>query len=401
MNKLRLIIVAAAVAVVGLAGYNIVQGDSVAAAEVVECGDNSVIRCGTMSADELKTKYAADEADLQAIYTHYGISASDIANSSSAKTGYVSPDGNVTVAGKVVATGMYSVGRTLQSGGTAIKITDTTTVYEGQGRVHSTLSAFVFFNTDGSFKAAIIKVCGNPVKATPVPVVKPVYSCDTLTADKISRNKYNFTTTASAKDGATITGYTYNFGDGTTQSGTNAIEHSYSQAGTYTITVTVQIDVDGQVQNVAGDCKVKVKVEPEMAQACEIATGIISQVDKQKIDNVAFTTDLTKCDIARYCDIVTKTYVTVLPSQKKDTYTTDYGQCKLSVCDTVTKTIVLIDSATVKNDTTGRYTDDQSKCVVAPPVLPHTGVAEMLGGGFGAGALTLAGYYYFISRKML
>lgn len=401
MSKLKLIVVAVFVAAFGFVGYNMFQGDNTLATEVTECGDNSIIRCGAMSADELKTKYAANASDLQAIYTHYGIDANDIANSSSAKTGYVNPDGTVTVAGKVVATGAYSVGRTVQSGGTAIKITDATTVYEGQGRVHSTLSAYVFFNDDGSFKAAIIKVCGNPVKATPVPVVKPVYSCDTLKASKISRTEYSFTTTANAKDGATIKGYTYNFGDGVTQTGTDVIKHVYSKADTYTTTVTVQIDVNGTVQNVAGNCKATVTVEAEMAQACEVATGIVSQVDKQKIDNVAFTTDLTKCDKVKYCDTATMTYVTVIPGQKKDSYTTDYSKCKVNVCDTTTKTTVTIDNSTFKNDTTGRYTNDQSKCAPTPPELPHTGVAEMLGGGLGAGALTLAGYYYFISRKML
>lgn len=399
MSKFKQVLAAAGIAVLGFVGYNIVQGDNTLAAETVECGDNSIIRCGAMTAGELKTKYAANDRDTQAIFTHYGITAADIENSQNAKTGYVNPDGTVVVDGKVVATGAYSVGRNVQSGGTAVKITDNTTVYEGQGRVHSTLSAYVFFNADGSFKAAIIKVCGNPVKATAVPV--PVYKCDTLKADKISRNEYKFTTTATAKNGATIKGYTYAFGDGSTENGNNVITHTYAKAGTYTASVTVKVEVDGKLVNAPGDCKVTVPVEPEMVKACEIKTGVITNVDKEKIDNVTYTNDLSKCDKAKYCDTVTKTFVTVIPSQKKDTYTTDYEKCKVTVCDTTTKTIVTIDNDVFKKDTSGRYTEDQSKCAEPVVELPRTGVAEYLGGGLGAGALSLAGYYYFASRRLL
>lgn len=402
MSKFKLILAAFVVTVLGFVGYNLVLGDNTLAAETAECGDNSIIRCGAMSADQLKAKYAANERDLQAIFTHYGISAADIAGSSSAKTGYVNPDGTVVVDGKTVATGAYSVGRTVQSGGTAIKITDATTVYEGQGRVHSTLSAYVFFNADGSFKAAIIKVCGNPVKATTVPVPPaPVYKCESLTQAAVSRNEFKFTTVATAKNGATIKGYTYNFGDGSTITGGATVNHVYQKAGTYTATATVQVTVDGKVVNAPGDCRATVTVKPEMVKACDIKTSAITEVEKEKIDNVNYTTDLSKCDKVKYCDTATKTYVTVLPSEKKETYTTDYEKCKVTVCDTTTKKTVLIDNEAFKKDTTGRYTEDLSKCAEAPIELPHTGIAEMLGGGLGAGALSLAGYYYFVSRKML
>lgn len=399
MSNIKLIFAAVVVAALGFVGYNIATGDNTLAAETAECGDNSIIRCGAMSSDDLKTKYAANDRDLQAIYTHYGISADDIAGSATAKTGMVNPDGTVVVEGKTVATNMYSVGRTVQSGGTAVKITDATTVFEGPGRVHSSLSAYVFFNPDGSFKAAIIKVCGNPVKATPVPV--PVYKCDSLTSTPVSRNEFKFTTAATAKDGATIKGYTYTFGDGKTETGDVAINHVYEKAGTYTASVTVQVTVDGKTVDAAGDCTVTLTVQPEKVQACEIKTGVVGEVDKEKIDNIAYTTDMSKCDKAKYCDTATKTFVTVLPSDKKDTYTTDYSKCKVSVCDTTTKTTVTIDNDTFKKDTTGRYTEDQSKCAAPVVELPHTGIAELLGGGVGAGALTLAGYYYFVSRKML
>jgi len=400
VSKFKLIITTVLIAALGFVGYNVLQGDDTYAAGTVDCGDNSIIRCGAMTPEQLKAKYAANERGLKAIFSHYDISATDIANSSTAKVGTVTPQQTVVVDGKVVATNVYSIGRTTESGNTAVKINDSTTVYEGPRPFNTTVSVYVFFNADGSFKSAVMKICGNPVKATKVPV--PVYKCDSLKRAPISRTEFKFTTAANASNGATLKGYTYDFGDGKTQTGTSTINHTYAKAGTYTASVTVQVEVGGKVVNAPGDCKVTVTVEPEMVQACEIKTGVITTVDKEKIDNVNYTTDMSKCEKAKYCDTTTKTFVTVIPSQKKDTYTTDYEKCKVSVCDTTTKTIVMIDNETFKNDTTGRYTEDQSKCAETPVVeLPRTGVAEFLGGGLGAGALSLAGYYYTASRKLL
>lgn len=106
---------------------------------------------------------------------------------------------------------------------------------------------FVFFNKDGTYKA-IIKVCGNPVPATPVkPKPKPVYKCDSLTANAISRTEYEFTTAATAKDGASIVNYTYNFGDGKTATTGKTTRHAYATPGTYK--VTVKSEREGRRQN--------------------------------------------------------------------------------------------------------------------------------------------------------
>ena len=260
MNKVTSIALGLLIAAAGFVGVGLIQGD-IAKAESRECGDNAIVRCGTMSASELKSKYAQNDRSLKKIYSHYNIDAKDIASSSSAKTGYVHTNGDVTVDGKVVATNAYTVGRSASLGGKKVKISDNLHVYEGADRLKSKLSAFVFFNADGTFKSAVLKVCGNPVRATPK--AKPVYKCESLTAKPISRTEYEFTTTAVAKDGASIVNYTYNFGDGKTATTGKTTRHAYATPGTYKVTVKVNVKVNGKTVVAPGTCETTVTVKKE------------------------------------------------------------------------------------------------------------------------------------------
>ena len=266
MSKLKLTVIGVLAAVTGLIGYGLSQGDTINAASR-ECGSNSIIKCGSLTETELAADYKANkEKDLHKIFNSYGITSSMISNKAG-KKGYVTKSGKVVVDGKTVATGAKSLGREYNRGGTK-KVISGKTYYEGSTQVRfasKQLDAFVYFDKDGRFIAAILLVCGNPVRATPpAPKPKPVYTCDSLVADKISRNEYRFTTKATAKNGAEIVDYTYNFGDGTTQKGGATISHTYAKAGTYTTTVTVNVKVDGKAKTATGTkCKVSVTVEKE------------------------------------------------------------------------------------------------------------------------------------------
>ena len=300
MNKFKAIAVGLLLTGAALIGYNLTQGDAVdAAGETRECSANSIITCGAMSSSELKSKYAANKGNVKGIYSHYGITASDIANSTNVKTGYVSRDGKVTVDGKVVATGAQTVGRKASLGGSKVNAGGST-VYQGSGRLKSTLSAYVFTNADGTFKAAIIKVCGNPVPAVPVkpptppkptPVVK--YACEKLTATKISRTEYKFDATATAEN-ATIKSYAFAFGDGQSQTVTTSakaasINHNYAKEGTYTATVTVVTD---KGQATSATCRVSVTVEkPPVVDKPSI--DIVKTVNGKKHIRVAAETEFT------------------------------------------------------------------------------------------------------------
>lgn len=403
MKKFKSIIAATFVAVLAVVGYNYVQGDSSYATEVRECGDNAIMRCGAMTAAELKSKYDANDRGTKGIFTHYKISATDVANAGTAKNGYVHTNGTVTVDGKVVATNAYTVGRSASLGGSAVNAGGTT-VYEGADRLKSSLSAFVFFNADGSFKSAVVKVCGNPVKATPT--VKPSYTCDTLKAEKISRTEYKFTSSATAKDGAVIKGYTYNFGDGQTAKGGASINHTYAKAGTYAASVSVQVEVNGKIENVTNNCKVSVTIIDEKIKVCDLNTDTVVTINKEDFNSKIHTENLAECDKLKVCDTETKKIITISKNDMKSTYTEDLSNCDTQVCRISDKTIVTIaDEEYQKNK--DKYTTDMDKCKEEPtpvqPVveLPKTGLGELLGGGVGAGAVTLAGYYYWISRRGL
>lgn len=405
MNKLKLAILAVFVSLVSFVGYNALLGDnSFAGTEQPECGPNAIITCGAISSSILKTKYAENKDGLQTIFTHYNISAADVAGSTNAKTGYVDVDGNVTVDGKVVATSAETVGRSASLGGSAVKIGNLT-VYQGPDRLKSTLSAYVFFNADGTFKSAVLKVCGNPVKANPVP--KPVYTCDLLTADKISRFEYKFTTKATANNGATITGYRYSFGDGTTANGSSTINHTYTATGTYAASVTVTFTVDGASKEATSTtCKTQVPIEQLPVTVCDLTTNTVVTIDKAVYDKdtTRYSTDTDACSKVTYCDTSTKKIVTVAKNDKQSTYTTNLDECNTTVCRVSDKATITIRDEEYQRHKDS-YTTDMTKCQpVVTPVsteLPKTGPEELLGGGVGAGALVLAGYHYYASRKLI
>ncbi len=94
---------------------------------------------------------------------------------------------------------------------------------------------------------------------------EPVKKCDSLTSVAIADRKYRFTVNATAQNGATISEYQFNFGDGkTATSTTNTIEHEYTAAGNYTVTASVKFMVNGQSYVVTGDnCVKQVTIEKE------------------------------------------------------------------------------------------------------------------------------------------
>lgn len=99
---------------------------------------------------------------------------------------------------------------------------------------------------------------------------QPVYTCDSLTPQKISRDTYSFTAQASASNGARITGYLFNFGDNqSTTTSTATTNHSYAQPGNYTITVTAQVDANGVPKTVTSSkCITSVTVVPPQVAEC-------------------------------------------------------------------------------------------------------------------------------------
>lgn len=363
MKTIHAIMTGVGFAAAGIAGA-LAMATPVHAAESRECGDNAIIRCGAMSASELKSEYAKNDRGLKKILSHYNIDAADIAASGSAKTGYVHTNGTVTVDGKVVATGAQTVGRSSSLGGSKVDANGWT-VYQGPDRLKSTLSAYVFFNPDGSYKGAIIKVCGNPVPAKPKPVEKPGIS---------------ITKTVNGGEHATV---------------------PVGQTFTYEIVVTNTGNVALKDAVVADTAPAEVTLVAASAGTISGRTWIYTIPTLAVKASRSFT---ITAKYATYSDGTHKNTVCVetptVPGGNPDDCddaTTSTGE-KITVCDTNTKKIITIERSEFD---ASHMTTDQSKCQETVTELPETGLVDVLGSGLGLGGLVGATYYYTSSRRSL
>jgi hypothetical protein len=146
---------------------------------------NSVIWCGADSVSSLQNSYQNGDshnsaASIQAIYSYFGINATDIksmsASSLQVEAGSVDKAGDVFDAnGNKIASGAITAGRDDPSGSTAVTINGTKfyTRPPSVSFVQNSLSAYVVM-INKSFAFAILASCGNPVKATPLAYAPPV-----------------------------------------------------------------------------------------------------------------------------------------------------------------------------------------------------------------------------------
>ncbi len=239
-----------------------------------DCSSNSVVKCGVSSVGQLKQKY---HGSTKNIFDGMGV-GKHINTAPKVVNGYVTRSNTVTVDGKVVATNAVSAGRQYIHGGSIKRIHKGTKYYERAPSVSfrsSQLSAFVFLSKDGQFLGAVLKDCGNPVKGkntVPKPPT-PVYSCDELKVEAIAgkENNYRFTTRATAKNGASIVKYVYNFGGGTYTSSSSSVTHGYSKPGTYNVSVTPTFRVNGKnIPKTSDACKGTVTIKEKAAPGVSI-----------------------------------------------------------------------------------------------------------------------------------
>ena len=234
-----------------------------------DCDDVAIIRCGAFDMDTMRQKASQD--DVPKIFNHLGVSQNDLKGQF--VNGIVWRDGRVTVDGKVVATNAMTAGRNF--GGTPIEGTNAG-VYPTSKFVTEGQTAFVKMKSDGTFDFAVIKACGNPVKATPKQPEqpeqpKPTYECVSLTAEKIDTNKYKFIAQANTTGGAKIEKYEFGFGDGF---GITVPEddytYTYKKAGTFEASVVVHVNVNGETKKVSSPkCRTTVTVPPtEQPEVC-------------------------------------------------------------------------------------------------------------------------------------
>lgn len=215
-----------------------------------ECDDNAVVKCGIYSVSALRSHY---KGDVKAAYNYFGITDGMINGSTATiKNGHVNKNGDVVLDGKVIATGAITAGRQNISGSTKFTAGGST-FYQRPSTVsfvsRDVFEAYVMVDKDGKFVGAVLKPCGNPVKATPKVVKKPAAACTAVTVHTLNRTTYRFTGEASRKDGATISGYVFavngpslarSYTVNTTSTSATTQNVTATEPGTYTVTLTVK-----------------------------------------------------------------------------------------------------------------------------------------------------------------
>ena len=351
------------------------------------CNKFNVVYCGTNSMSELQSAYSRSE--IKSLYSQWYITETMVQGGSNMREGVVDASGNITVDGRVVVTNAVTVqskAGTLQPAPQRTYSAAGYTYYQyttGQSFVDGPKSyrIYAWFDDNGKFITGVIKDCGNPVWGPPTtPPAKPALTCDVLQVAEVSRDTFKFSTKATAKDGATITSYTYDFGDGNTQTTTSSeIQHTYAKAGNYKVTVTVNGKEAGEVKRQSPNCEKTITVK-----------------DEPKI---------------QVCDLATKKYpVTIKESEfNEKKHSKNPNDCKeapskIKVCVIKTKEIREIKKEEFNEL---NHTTDMSKCQETPatptpsPELPTTGAGDVIMSALGLGGLTAATIAYVVSRRQM
>lgn len=416
--------------VVSVLAIQAVTIQPVSAQSVQDCSPNSIIKCGVSSAADLVAKTKANNpSDLKAIYGRFNLDAAEYDEFvREAKRGTVNKNGTVVVAGQVVATDAWSIGRDPKPYSKPMKIGDKTYHYSYAKDVlnRDSLDVLVMFNGKGQPEFAIMTACGNPVSGTPV---TPTYSCNQLKSTPVAgkKNTYSFTTDASAAKGAAISRVVYDFGDGSAPvSRTNpaaAVTHAYTKTGNFTAKVTVYVKLPGGKEvavNGAGCAKqivVKQEQKPQQKTATWQCTNLAATPQTISDNTLAYTfrataamtnARLLKADF-NFGDGVTQKDVTPA-SNDVTTVSTNHTYSKAG---TYTAKATLHFEADTGADGQGSSTSSECEVtfttgqpvtpVTTPPQpqeLPKTGVAGAAGLFTGASVLGSLGYRWHVRRRL-
>ena len=361
--------------------------------QAASCNSFNVVYCGTHSMSELQTAYSRTE--IKELYKEWYVTETMVQGGSNMREGVVDANGNITVDGRVVATNAITVqskaGTRQPQPQRSYKTSNGYTYYQyttGQSFVDGPKSynIYAWFDNSGSFITGVIKDCGNPVWGNPTtPPAKPALTCDALQVTEISRNTFKFSVKATAKDGASITSYTYNFGDNNIKTtNSSEIQYTYAKEGNYTVTITVNGKETGEVKRQNPNCQKTVTVKPEPKMIV--------------------------------CDLNTKKYPTEIKESEfdKSKHSKNPNDCKeapakIKICVIEKKEIREIKKEEYNES---KYTTDLSKCQETPtpntpstptpsPELPKTGASDAIMSALGLGGLTTATIAYIASRRQM
>ena len=380
--------------------------------KAAKCSEFNVVSCGTYNIYSVREAY--NRTDVRSIYNHAGVTDSMV-NNAAPKTGTVYRDGRIVVDGRVVGT----AARTFQAKAGTLQhspegmVNYGGTMYYQYPISHSFVNRngtvlveseeiFAWFDNNGKFVAGVIKSCGNPIwtyNPTPPPA-KPSLTCDALQKTEVSRDTFKFSTKATAKDGASVTSYTYDFGDGTTQTTTSSeIQHTYAKPGNYKVTVTVNGKEGSDVQKTSQGCQtqITVKPEPEM-QVCRLSDKKYPVTIKEsEFDEKKYSKNPNDCkevpEELEVCVIESKQTKKIKKEEfNKEIHTTDLSKCK-------EKPVTPPETPSTPPETPS--TPPKTPETPTPGELPKTGTANIVMSALGLGGLTTAIIAYVASRRQM
>ena len=364
------------------------------------CNSFNVVYCGTHSMSELQTAYSRTE--IKELYKEWYVTETMVQGGSNMREGAVDANGNITVDGRVVATNAITVqskaGTRQPQPQRSYKTSNGYTYYQyttGQSFVDGPKSynIYAWFDNNGSFITGVIKDCGNPVWGNPTtPPAKPALTCDALQVTEISRNTFKFSVKATAKGGASITSYTYNFGDNNIKTtNSSEIQYTYAKEGNYTVTITVNGKETGEVKRQNPNCQktVTVKPEPKMV-VCVIEEGgkkYTKEIKKEEFNEKIHKTNLDECK-----ETPAKITVCVIEEGgkkytkeiKKEEFNEKIHKTNLDECKE-----------------TPTPTPNTPSTPTPSPELPKTGASDAIMSALGLGGLTTATIAYIASRRQM
>ena len=364
------------------------------------CNSFNVVYCGTHSMSELQTAYSRTE--IKELYKEWYVTETMVQGGSNMREGVVDANGNITVDGRVVATNAITVqskaGTRQPQPQRSYKTSNGYTYYQyttGQSFVDGPKSynIYAWFDNNGSFITGVIKDCGNPVWGNPTtPPAKPALTCDALQVTEISRNTFKFSVKATAKGGASITSYTYNFGDNNIKTtNSSEIQYTYAKEGNYTVTITVNGKETGEVKRQNPNCQKTVTVKPEpKIIVCVIEEGgkkYTKEIKKEEFNEKIHKTNLDECK-----ETPAKITVCVIEEGgkkytkeiKKEEFNEKIHKTNLDECKE-----------------TPTPTPNTPSTPTPSPELPKTGASDAIMSALGLGGLTTATIAYIASRRQM
>lgn len=360
------------------------------------CNSFNVVYCGTHSMSELQTAYSRTE--IKELYKEWYVTETMVQGGSNMREGVVDANGNITVDGRVVATNAITVqskaGTRQPQPQRSYKTSNGYTYYQyttGQSFVDGPKSynIYAWFDNSGSFITGVIKDCGNPVWGNPTtPPAKPALTCDALQVTEISRNTFKFSVKATAKGGASITSYTYNFGDNNIKTtNSSEIQYTYAKEGNYTVTITVNGKETGEVKRQNPNCQktVTVKPEPKMI-VCDLNTKKYpTEIKESEFDKSKHSKNPNDCK-----EVPAKITVCVIEEGGKK-YTKEIKKEEFN--EKIHKTNL--------DECKETPTPNTPSTPTPSPELPKTGASDAIMSALGLGGLTTATIAYIASRRQM